>query len=67
MRHKVQSKTIAPVPLHSTDGLRAVSNRPADIEIQINRRAYELYSARGGRAGRDLEDWFRAEKEIMDI
>jgi hypothetical protein len=41
------------------------TGRPTDVEIKIIRRAYELYSARGGEAGHDLEDWLRAEKEIM--
>src|SRR5581483_5063732 len=28
-------------------------------------RAYELFEARGGDHGHDLEDWFRAEKELV--
>ena len=31
---------------------------------RIARRAHELYRARGGEHGRDLEDWLRAEREI---
>ena len=27
-------------------------------------RAYELYLARGGEDGRDLEDWLTAEREL---
>ncbi|MFZ3201988.1 MAG: DUF2934 domain-containing protein [Candidatus Acidiferrales bacterium] len=30
----------------------------------IAQRAYELYIERGGEAGRDVEDWVRAEKEL---
>jgi hypothetical protein len=30
----------------------------------IARRAYELYLARGGEDGHDLEDWLRAENEL---
>ena len=30
----------------------------------IARRAYELYLERGAEAGRDLEDWFRAEADL---
>jgi hypothetical protein len=33
-------------------------------EDQIRLRAYELYEARGGEGGHDLEDWFRAKEEI---
>jgi hypothetical protein len=32
---------------------------------QIRRRAYELYEARGGEEGHDLEDWNQAEAEIL--
>lgn len=41
------------------------SGRPTDVEAQISLRAYLLYVARGGEAGHDLEDWFRAEAEMM--
>ena len=27
-------------------------------------RAYELFQARGGEPGRDLDDWLRAEQEL---
>jgi hypothetical protein len=33
---------------------------PADIA----RRAFELYCARGCQHGADLDDWFRAEREL---
>jgi hypothetical protein len=31
----------------------------------VERRAYELFQARGCDHGCDLEDWFRAEREIL--
>jgi len=31
---------------------------------RIAARAYELYEARGGDHGQDLEDWLQAEREI---
>jgi hypothetical protein len=31
---------------------------------QIQRRAYELFEARGGTHGCDLDDWFSAEQEL---
>ena len=31
----------------------------------IARRAYEFFEARGRQFGNDLEDWFRAESELM--
>ena len=32
---------------------------------EIAERAYELYMARGGAHGNDLDDWLRAESELM--
>ena len=31
----------------------------------VRARAYELYLERGGEHGRDVEDWSRAEEEIV--
>ena len=31
---------------------------------EIARRAYELYVARGGTHGHDIEDWRQAEQEL---
>ena len=31
---------------------------------QVARRAYELFVARGGDHGHDLEDWLQAEREL---
>ncbi len=33
---------------------------------QIERRAYEIYLARGGEPGRELEDWLQAERELRE-
>lgn len=39
---------------------------PLDVSHeQIERRAYELYLARGGRAGDALGDWLAAERELL--
>jgi Protein of unknown function (DUF2934) len=66
MARKAQKKTNAPAQARSMGGMSLMfTGLPTDVEIQITQRAYELYSARGGEAGHDLEDWLRAEKEIM--
>jgi len=39
----------------------------ADREEQIRMRAYELYEARGGEDGHDIEDWLEAEAEINGL
>ena len=38
----------------------------ADLEECIRLRAYQLYEQRGRRAGHELEDWMRAEREFME-
>ena len=30
----------------------------------IQKRAYEIYEARGGEPGREMEDWLKAENEV---
>ena len=32
----------------------------------LAQRAYELYLARGGEDGRDLDDWLTAERELQE-
>lgn len=39
----------------------AVSPLRAD---EVARRAYEIFLARGGEPGRDLDDWLQAELEL---
>jgi HSP20 family molecular chaperone IbpA len=34
-------------------------------QLEIARRAYELFKARGGEHGHDWDDWFRAESELL--
>jgi hypothetical protein len=33
---------------------------------EIARRAYEIFCERGGEHGNDLDDWFRAERELRE-
>lgn len=41
------------------------ANLPTDIDGRIRRRAYELYEQRGRIDGFALDDWLRAEREIL--
>jgi len=41
------------------------TNRIAEIQESIALRAYQLFEDRGCVDGGDLEDWFRAESEIL--
>ena len=42
----------------------AATPEAPNVEEEIRRRAYELFEARGGVEGHDLDDWLRAEEEI---
>ncbi len=42
---------------------RPLQTKPA--EEQIRKRAYELYLARNGGAGSELDDWLKAEQELV--
>lgn len=42
----------------------AAKPEPPNIEEGIRKRAYELFEARGGEGGHELDDWLRAEEEI---
>jgi hypothetical protein len=35
-----------------------------DIRDAIARRAYEIFQARGGQHGYEIEDWLQAEREL---
>ena len=43
------------------------TSEPHDLELehQIRQRAYELYQECGREDGHELDDWLRAEAEIM--
>lgn len=43
---------------------KASNNGPAKCPDAISARAYELFQARGGEHGHDLEDWLQAEREV---
>ena len=36
-----------------------------EVRQKIALRAYEIYEDRGGQHGRDLDDWLRAEDEVL--
>ena len=55
-----------------TDRRKATKSVLADVQTtsvditdaEIARRAFEVYCARGGQHGRDLDDWLQAEREL---
>ena len=57
--------TPATVPSATGDSRNAAENLAIEPTHQdIARRAFQLYEERGGIHGRDLEDWFQAEREL---
>ena len=44
-------------------GLPSLDDSVIEFE-KVARRAYERYEARGRQAGRDMEDWLEAEREL---
>lgn len=58
----------APPKAHPTSDPAAAgsADRDGDIEVQIREAAYYRYLARGAEIGRELEDWLRAESELLE-
>jgi hypothetical protein len=46
-----------------TPGGEISSRTPTYDQIAV--RAYEIYLARGGEHGRDQDDWYQAERELV--
>ncbi len=51
-------------PKNSTSNVRTMVNTTPSQD-RIRDRAYQLYESRGREPGRDEQDWFRAEQEIL--
>ena len=46
---------------------RGERGRQGEIPAEeIAQRAYEIYMARGGTEGQDIDDWLRAERELRE-
>jgi hypothetical protein len=66
--HTTQSERMVAVAARNGDSVAASSsaeNNPSPSFEQIQRRAYELFVARGATHGYDLADWFSAEQELI--
>jgi outer membrane protein TolC len=37
-----------------------------ELKEDIRRRAYELYESRGREGGHELDDWVRAEQDVLN-
>ncbi len=47
--------------------IKPKSQKPAELEDEIPRRAYELYEQRGRVDGYELDDWLQAEAEVLSV
>lgn len=46
---------------------QTATDEPQNLEIDIRRRAYELYEERGRGEGHELDDWLQAEQKITQV
>jgi len=60
------SKSLAFEPATQTKQQRSVEQETGVLQKQIEMRAYELYEARGRSDGHQEDDWYNAEKEILN-
>ncbi len=70
-RRRAAEEQVAAQPMPATAANSRVSAtvRPSGAngvtKEQIATRAYQLFVARGGRHGYDIEDWLQAERELL--
>ena len=51
--------------IHPTNKTPTLVGESEELKDKIRRRAYQLYEERLWQEGHDLEDWLRAEEEIL--
>ena len=52
--------------IHPTKKKPTAVNESEELKDKIRQRAYQLYEERLWEDGHELEDWLRAEEEIME-
>jgi Protein of unknown function (DUF2934) len=65
-RKTAETKEQETPPSKPAGNVAAISTRSLDLQEAIRQRAYELYQQRGREHGADLQDWTRAEKEVLE-
>ena len=43
-----------------------IGEKPQPTEDEIRKRAYEIYCARNGGPGSEVDDWLKAETELKE-
>lgn len=61
---KQRSKNAKTKTLEMSEPMAAQPKPPAPTPEQIRRRAQEIFEARGGAPGHELDDWLQAEIEL---
>jgi len=51
--------------LSSVNPVQQKPDHQPEVQERIQKRAYELYEARGATPGHELEDWTQAEAELL--
>jgi hypothetical protein len=67
-RHGEAGKVVAGNESRTSSTLEmplSTDQAPVSLEERIRTRAYALYLERGGQEGSDVDDWLRAEAEIL--
>lgn len=59
---ELRKRELGPLRLKTID---EIFQDMRDSFDSIARRAYEIFEANGRQFGRDMEDWFRAERELL--
>jgi len=65
MNEKATAVQLAKEPSAVKPFASEFSERTHSICEEISRRAYEIFEGRGQLFGRDVEDWFQAERELL--
>jgi HSP20 family molecular chaperone IbpA len=60
-----QSKSNRPGVRLSLSAPAGLQSKAQKLQLAIARRAHELFEARGREHGHDLDDWLRAESELL--
>lgn len=59
------SKTIAMQSINDKAQHSSKDHTDEKVQERIRERAYQLYEARGGEPGHELDDWTKAETEML--
>ena len=75
---QIESVIVDPIEHQLSNGFAEIPHTPnrstwdehaghfaANLQEQISRRAYELAEQRGFAPGHEVEDWLRAEREVL--